>query len=115
MAGGGPPSASSDFAISEFMAKVDARGSLARRNRYTVEVTPPTSMLGAAGVESVFPDDVEFLVKSVSVPSRTFGTTNFRYGGKYAMEIPYETTQEGVTLTFQETNKFNARKFWYTI
>jgi hypothetical protein len=34
----------SDFAVSEFMSKVDSKGSLARRNRFTVEITPPNSL-----------------------------------------------------------------------
>ena len=102
----------SKFAISEFMAKVDGIGSFAKRNRYTVEVTPPFTMPQVKST-GVAPADVEFLVKALTIPSRTFGTTNFRYGGKYAMEIPYETTSEAVALTFAETNNFGARKFWY--
>ena len=111
--GGGGGSPTSHFAVSEFMSKVDGMNSFAKRNRFTVEITPPTSLTSATGVEDVPPENVEFLVKTVSFPSRTFGTTNLRYGGKYSMELPYETTSEGVALTFLETNNWNCRKFWY--
>ena len=38
--GGGP----ADFAISDFMSKVDNLGSYAKRNRFTVEIIPPLSL-----------------------------------------------------------------------
>ena len=30
-----------DFGITKFMSKVDSLGGLARKNKFTVEVTPP--------------------------------------------------------------------------
>ena len=94
------------FDVDNFMAKMDGQGSYIRKNRYTVEIVPPSNMH--------VPVNIEFLVKQVSFPSRTFGTTNFRYGGKYGLEIPYETPPgEAVSITFLETGKFIARKFWH--
>ena len=29
------------------------------------------------------------------------------------MEVPYETTTEGISITFLETDKWQCRKFWY--
>ena len=98
----------SDFAVSEFMSKVDSKGSLARRNRFTVEITPPNSLQSQINVA-----DIEFLIKTVSFPSRSFGTANYRYGVKFGLEVPYEMTEEPVAITFQGTNDWSARKFWY--
>jgi len=100
--------AQSSFEVSEFLSKIDAKGSLARRNRFSVEITPPDSL-----VSDVNSADIEFLIKTVSFPSRSFGTSNYRYGGKFGLEVPYEMTEEPVAITFQGTNDWSARKFWY--
>tara|TARA_B100000929_G_C15361869_1_gene371264 strand:+ start:105 stop:671 length:567 start_codon:yes stop_codon:yes gene_type:complete len=103
------------FDIDNFLAKVDGQGSFIRKNRYTVEIilpSPPNTVGMTHAIGD--PTNIEFLVKGVSFPARSFGTTNFRYGGKYSMEIPYETPPgEAVSITFLETAKFPARKFWY--
>jgi len=94
------------FTIDDFKAKVDGLGSFIRKNRYTVQIVPPSNMH--------VPVNIEFLVKQVSFPARTMGTTNFRYGGKYGLEIPYEIPPgEAVSITFLETGKFPARKYWH--
>jgi len=109
MAAAAPPSGPSDFAVGEFMSKIDGKGSFAKKNRFKVEVTPPPSLQ-----TQIAPADIEFLIKSVSFPGRTFGTTNLRYGGKYGMEVPYETTPgEAIEISFQESNSFEARRFWH--
>ena len=95
------------FAVSEFMSKVDNLGSYAKRNRYTVEIIKPTAM-----VSSIQPATIEFLVKTVSFPARSFGSTTYRSGGKFALEVPYEMTEEPIDLTFLGTNDWSARKFW---
>ena len=100
--------AQSSFEVSEFMAKIDAKGSLAKRNRFSVEIKPPNTL-----VSDVNPADIEFLIKTVQFPGRSFGTANYRYGGKFGLEVPYEMTEEPVALTFQGTNDWSARKFWY--
>ena len=102
--GGGP----ADFAISDFMSKVDNLGSYAKRNRFTVQIIEPDSL-----VTDVPASQIEFLIKAVSFPSRSFGSTTYRRGGKFGLEVPYEVTEENVTITFLGTNDWKARKFWY--
>ena len=102
--GGGP----ADFAISDFMSKVDNLGSYAKRNRFTVEIIPPLSL-----DTDVPASQIEFLIKAVSFPSRSFGSTTYRRGGKFGLEVPYEVTEENVSITFLGTNDWKARKFWY--
>ena len=53
-----------DFAVSDFMSKLDNRGSYAKGNRYTVEITKPPTL-----ISSVQPSMIDFLVKSVSFPA----------------------------------------------
>ena len=101
------------FTIEDFMAKVGSHRGLARVNRYTVEITPPTSLTSAAGVEDVPPTDIEFLCSAALLPDRSMGTSSFRYGGKYAMDLPYEIPPTEATLSFTETNDHKCRKFWY--
>jgi hypothetical protein len=96
------------FAISDFMSKVDGLGSYAKRNRFTVEIIPPGLLNTNVQVA-----DIEFLIKSVSLPSRSFGTTTYRSGGKFSLEVPYEMTEEPISITFLGTNDWSARKFWY--
>ena len=102
------PDPRGDFAVSDFMAKLDGLGTYAKRNRFTVEIIPPTTMSS-----SVTASSIEFLVKSVSFPAAAFGTTTYRSGGKFGLEVPYERTEEPVTITFLGTNDWTARKFWY--
>jgi hypothetical protein len=115
MAHGGPPgtphqqpSGPADFAITDFMAKLDNLGSYVKRNRYTVEIIPPETLQSEVPVSGI-----EFLIKTVSLPGRSLGTTTYRRGGKFGLEVPYEVTEEPVALTFLGTNDWTARKFWY--
>ena len=94
-----------DFGITNFMSKVDGLGGAARRNRFTVEITPPTGL----GLQA---SAINFLAKTVSFPARTMGTTTYRSGGKFGLTIPYETTYEPVALTMLNTNNHAPRKFW---
>ncbi len=102
------PDPRGDFAVSDFMAKLDGLGTYAKRNRFTVEIIPPTTMSSSVNASSI-----EFLVKSVSFPAAAFGTTTYRSGGKFGLEVPYERTEEPVTITFLGTNDWTPRKFWY--
>ena len=112
MAHGGPHQRtrfpSGDFAIAEFMAKLDNLGSYAKRNRFSVEIIPPETLQSEVSVSGI-----EFLIKAVSFPSRSFGSTTYRRGGKFGLEVPYEVTEENVSITFLGTNDWKARKFWY--
>ena len=107
---GGPhnPPSRSVFAVDEFMSKLDNKGSYAKTNRFTVEIIAPTTL-----VSSVQASSIEFLIKTVSFPARTFGTTTYRSGGKFGLDVPYEMTEEPIDLTFLGTNDWTARKFWY--
>jgi len=102
------PTARADFAISDFIAKLDGLGGYAKRNRFTVQIIPPDSL-----VTNVSASAIEFLIKAISFPGRSFGSTTFRSGGKYGLEVPYEVTEEPVAITFLGTNDWKARKFWY--
>jgi len=102
------PGGPADFAITDFMSKLDGLNSYAKRNRFTVEIIPPTTMASTVSASSI-----EFLVKSVSFPAASFGSTTYRSGGKFALEVPYERTEEPVTITFLGTNDWTPRKFWY--
>ena len=55
---------------------------------------------------------INFLAKTVSFPARGFGTTTYRSGGQFGLEVPYETTMEAVSLTMLNTNNHAPRKFW---
>ena len=55
-----------DFAITDFMSKLDNLGSYAKRNRFTVEIIPPQSL-----VTDVPASTIEFLVKAVTFPTKT--------------------------------------------
>ena len=99
--------AARDFSISNFMERVDALGGPVRKNRFSVEVTPPAAM-----IQSVGADSVNFLAKAVSFPSKTLAGTEFRYAGKYQIKVPYETTYENVAITLLNTGNYSPRKFW---
>ena len=97
-----------DFGITKFMSKVDALGGPARRNRFTVDITPPSSLI-QGGSDAA---KISFLAKTVSMPARTMGTTTYRSGGKFGLNVPYETTFEPVALTMLNTNNHAPRLFW---
>ena len=107
---GGPhnPPSRSVFAVDEFMSKLDIKGSYAKTNRFTVEIIAPTTLVSRVQASSI-----EFLIKTVSFPARTFGTTTYRSGGKFGLDVPYEMTEEPVAISFLGTNDWKARKFWY--
>ena len=66
------------FAPSQFMSKVDKLGGIARKNRFSVEIVPPTSFV--SGIKA---STISFLAKSISFPARSFGTTTYRSGGQF--------------------------------
>ena len=99
--------AARDFSIDNFMARVDGLGGPVKRNKFSVEVTPPTSMRS-----SVTADTINFLAKTVSFPAKALATTEYRYGGKYTLSVPYETTYEPVSITMMNTGNHAPRIFW---
>ena len=102
------PTGPAAFAITDFMSKLDNLGGYAKRNRFTVQIIAPETLNS-----EVPASQIEFLVKAISFPGRSFGSTTFRSGGKYGLEVPYEVTEEPVGITFLGTNDWKARKFWY--
>ena len=96
-----------DFEIGQFMSKVENLGGIARKNRFTVEITPPRGLLqdGTAAT-------INFLAKTVSFPARSMGTASYRSGGQFALSVPYETVFEPVSLTMLNTNNHAPRTFW---
>ena len=62
----------SEFGISEFISRVGAKGYFAKRNRYTVEITPPSGLLSDPNItDTPDPANIQFLIKAVSLPART--------------------------------------------
>ena len=96
-----------DFEIGQFMSKVENLGGIARKNRFSVEITPPQGLLqdGTAA-------KINFLAKTVSFPGRTMGTSTYRSGGQFSLSVPYETVFEPVSLTMLNTNNHAPRTFW---
>ena len=99
--------ATREFSIDNFMSRVDNLGGPAKRNKFSVEVTPPTSMR-----TSVTADSINFLAKAVAFPAKTLALTEYRYGGKFSLSVPYETTLEPVAITMMNTNNHAPRIFW---
>ena len=99
--------ATRDFSISNFMSRVDSLGGPAKRHKFSVEVHPPPSMKS-----SVTADAINFLAKSVSFPAKALATTDYRYGGKFSLTVPYEVTYEPVSIGFMNTADQSPRIFW---
>ena len=96
-----------DFDVTKFMSKIDSQGGIARRNRYSVEVTPPL------GLPSPWRgDQISFLAKNGMFPEKSFVTTTYRSGGRFTLEVPYETTFSVIAIVFLNTNHHAPRKFW---
>ena len=96
-----------DFSIDNFMARVDNLGGPAKRNKFSVEVHPPESMQ-----KRELADSIEFLAMNVSLPAKTLAMTEYRYGGKFSLSVPYEVTLEPVTIKVMNTNDQSPRIFW---
>ena len=99
--------ATREFSIDNFMSRVDNLGGPAKRNKFSVEVTPPLTMS-----TSVTADSINFLAKAVAFPAKTLALTEYRYGGKFSLSVPYETTLEPVTINVMNTNNHAPRIFW---
>ena len=99
--------ATREFSIDNFMSRVDNLGGIAKRNRFSVEVTPPKSMQ-----KKELADSINFLAKAVSFPAKTLAMTEYRYGGKFSLSVPYEITLEPVTINVMNTGNQAPRIFW---
>ena len=96
-----------DFAVSDFMSKVDNLGGVWKKNRFSVEITPPSTLRTTVQAATI-----NFLAKTISFPAKSFGSTTYRSGGRFGLEVPYETTFEPVSLTMLNTGDHSPRKFW---
>ena len=99
--------ATREFSIDSFMSRVDNLGGPAKSNKFSVEVTPPESMK-----KKELADSINFLAKTVAFPAKTLALTEYRYGGKFSLSVPYETTLEPVAITMMNTNNHAPRIFW---
>ena len=99
--------AARDFSISNFMARVDALGGPAKKHKFSVHVKQPDTLK-----TSVQADSIDFLAKSVSFPAKALATTDYRYGGKFSLTVPYEVTYEPVSIGFMNTADQSPRIFW---
>ena len=96
-----------DFAVSEFMSKVENLGGVVRKDRFSVEITPPILMITEIPAATI-----NFLAKTISFPGKSLGSTTYRSGGQFGLEVPYETTYEPVSLTMLNTGNHAPRRFW---
>ena len=89
-----------------FVNKADNLGGLARNNKFSVTITPPTKLMTAAR-----PEQWEFLCKGADLPAVAMNTTEDRI---YGIEVlkPYGVTYEPITLSFYNTNDFSPKIFW---
>ena len=94
----------SGFSTSEFMNKVEEMGGLSRRNRYSMQITPPKTFSVPSG-------KIDFLAVSCLLPSKQFATTENRIYG-FSKNIPYDVTYEPILITFLNPNDWSTRKFW---
>jgi len=88
----------------EFMSSVEEMGGLSRRNRYSMQITPPKTFSVPSG-------KIDFLAQSVLLPSKQFATTENRIYG-FSKNIPYDVTYEPILVTFFNPNDWSTRKFW---
>ena len=105
-----------DFSVNEFMSKADNLGSLARKNKFSVEIIAPKALTGSPQRAqkisgTVKADTIEFLVSAASLPGKSYSTTTHRMYG-FGLEVPYEAQYEPVQLTFHNTNDYSPRTFF---
>ena len=110
-----------DFSVNKFMQKTDGLGSLARKNKFTVEIISPKALTTGLSAHaqskaqavsgSVKPDKIEFLASAASLPGKSYSTTTHRMYG-FGLQVPYEAQYEPVQLTFLNTNDYSPRTFF---
>ena len=105
-----------DFSVTKFMSKADNLGTLARKNKFTVEIIAPKALTGnpqmaSKNAGSVPAQTIEFLASAASLPGKTYSTTPHRIYG-FSLQVPYEASYEPVQLTFLNTNDYSPRTFF---
>jgi hypothetical protein len=94
------------FSPSDFMTEVETMGGLSRRWKYSVSITPPSSMSN-----SVPSGKIDFLALTIMMPGKTTSTTEQMIYG-INKTVPYLTTYDPVLLTMLNPADWSARKFW---
>ena len=94
------------FSPGEFMSKAEEMGGLSRRWKYSVSITPPTSMSSSVGAGKI-----DFLALTAIMPGKSFTTTEQRIYG-INKTVPYETTYDPILLTMLNPADWSTRKFW---
>lgn len=88
----------------DFIAAIKTQG-LARTNRFTVDVAPPSS--NSAGLNS----RVLLLCDSAALPGVSYATTQNRSYGEFR-EVPYDRLFEPVTLSFYVDKEMVVKKIF---
>ena len=94
------------FSPNEFMSSIEEMGGLSRRNRYSMQITPPNAMSSSVGSGKI-----DFLAISCLLPSKQFATTENRMYG-FSKNVPYDVTYEPILVTMLNPNDWSTRKFW---
>ena len=94
------------FSPGDFMSKAEEMGGLSRRWKYSVSITPPTSMSSSVGAGKI-----DFLALTAVMPGKAFTTTEQRIYG-INKTVPYETGYDPILLTMLNPTDWSTRKFW---
>ena len=94
------------FSPTDFMSSIEEMGGLSKRNKYTISITPPSSLSSSVGAGKI-----DFLALSVLLPSKQFSTTEQRVYG-INKTVPYDTTFEPILLTMLNPQDWSTRIFW---
>ena len=91
---------------SDFMSKVGNEGGISTRNKFSIMVSPPMDMPWKSAAPKA-----QMVCHTIQLPGKSLSRTEDRIYG-IDVQKPYGVTFEPVTLTFYNTNNFNARFFW---
>jgi hypothetical protein len=107
------------FNIAEFQANIAAGGGLMKKNKFLVNITPPTSILGrSAGGTSLYSvgRTLEFYAESASIPGISLQTSELRRQGVGNLEkAVYGAALTDVDIRFtidQYTENFKFFQMW---
>lgn len=90
--------------IKDFISEIKTQG-LARTNRFSVEVSPPSST--SSGINR----KVLLLCDSAQLPGMSYATTQNRSYGEFR-EVPYDRLFEAVNLTFYVDSNMVVKKIF---
>jgi hypothetical protein len=113
--------------IDNLRSTIGKRGGLARTNRFSVYMNPPTGGLlnldlqgmvtnliqGDANLASMFndPRDIAILCKSCTLPGRQITTMDYQTS-KQPIKVPYSFINEDVSFTFYLTDDYYIKKMF---